>query len=79
VIKVTLNKSGVRNLLRSAAIQRDIADRAARIAAAAGDGVASDSRLGRNRAHATALTTTHEAMKAEAEDQVLTRAIDAGR
>lgn len=79
MIKVKLNRNGVRNLLRSAPIQNDVADRAARIAAAAGEGVASDSRVGRNRAHATAVTTTYEAMKAEAEDQVLTRAIDAGR
>lgn len=79
MIKVVINRKGVRNLLRSDAIKGNLAERANRIAAAAGEGFVADSSVGRNRAHASVVTATFDAQKAEAEDQVLTRAIDAGR
>ena len=77
--KVKLNKAGMRDLLRSDEMRRDLDRRAAAIAATAGDGMAHATTVGRNRALAMVWTATFEAMRAEAVDRKLTRAIDAGR
>lgn len=76
---VKLNRKGIRDLLRSAEVRNDLERRAARIAAAAGDGMESDSSIGKNRARASVWTDTHEARRAEADGFALSRAIDAGR
>lgn len=78
-LKIKLNRRGVRQLLRGAEIQADLRRRAEAIARAAGDGMEVESSVGRNRAHALVRTGTFEAMRAEAKDRKLTRAIDAGR
>jgi hypothetical protein len=77
--RIVLNRSAVRDLLRSQAIQADIGARARRIAAAAGDGFEVDEGVGRNRARASVRTVSHEGRYAEATQRALTRAIDAGR
>lgn len=77
--RITLNAAAVRDLLRSEDVRRDLAERAAAIAAAAGPGMAHSSTIGRHRALAMAWTGTPAAMVAEARDRKLTRAIDAGR
>lgn len=77
--RIELNSKGVRELLRSEPVKADLERRAAAIAARAGEGMASDARTGRNRAHASVWTDTPEAMRAEATDRALTKAIDAGR
>lgn len=77
--KIVLNRKGVRELLRSNEVLGDLERRALAIAAAAGPGFEADSDVGRNRARASVLTETREAMEAEAKDRALTRAIDAGR
>lgn len=80
-----INSAGVRELLRSAAVQADLKERADRIAAAANaaaglqDGFIVDTDVGANRARAVVLTATADAMVAEATDRTLTRSIDAGR
>lgn len=82
VVKVKLNRPGVRELLRSAEVEADLARRARNIADAAGGqgaGFESESDVSRTRARAWAWTETPEAMRAEAERRVLTSAIDAGR
>lgn len=78
-VRVVLNRKNVRELLRSEAVRRDLERRAQNIAAAAGPGHIVDSQIGRNRARAAVITATFDAMRAEARDRNLTRAIDAGR
>lgn len=77
--KLELNSAGVRELLRSGAVQGDLTRRARAIAAAAGPGFEVDSRVGPNRARASVRTATFEAMYAEATRRTLTRALGAGR
>lgn len=77
--KIELDSAGVRALLQSPEVLADMQRRAENIAAAAGDGVEATSWIGFDRAHGRAATVTHEADLAEAQDRVLTRAIEAGR
>ena len=78
-----LNIPGFVALRNSPEVQADIKARAERIAAAAGDGfvvspvTTNMSRSG--RARVAVITGDADAMLAEANDQALTRAIDAGR
>lgn len=78
-VKVVLKSSGVRDLLRSAEVQADLRDRAARIAAAAGDGNEIDSQVGPTRARAAVITRSTKAKLRESTSRSLTRAVDAGR
>jgi hypothetical protein len=78
-VRVVLNRRNIRALLKSEAVRADLERRAENIAAAAGPGHIVDSQIGRNRARAAVITSTAEAMRAEATDRNLTRAIDAGR
>lgn len=80
MLVIKLNSSGIRELLKSPGVVADLEDRASRIAAAAGAGMeTAGATIGRNRARATVVTASYEAMLAEATDRALTRAIDAGR
>lgn len=78
-VRIKLNREGVRELLRSPEVLADLTARAERIAARAGPGHVVESDVGDNRARAVVITSTVEAMVAEARDRNLTRAIDAGR
>lgn len=78
-VKIKLNRPGVRELLRSAEVQADLARRARAIAAAAGPGMEVDTEVGSNRARASVRTVTTDARRREATERALTRAIDAGR
>lgn len=78
-VRIVLNRRGVRELLRSPEILRDLERRANNIARAAGPGHEVDSAIGRNRARAAVFTDTFEAAHNEATSRSLTRAIDAGR
>lgn len=77
--KITLNHAGVRDLLRSDDVRRDLEDRARRIAEAAGDGFAYSATVGHSRALAMVWADTPQAVAAEARDHVLITAIDQGR
>jgi len=77
--RVEPNHAGIRELLRSDGVRRDLERRAARVAAAAGDGMAYDSDVGTNRARATVWTESFDAKVDEATERNLTRAIDAAR
>lgn len=79
VDRVTLNSAGVRDVLRSAEVLRDLTERAGRIQRAAGPGHGIHSELGRSRARVSVFTETAEAMNGEAKDHRLLRALDAGR
>lgn len=78
-VKIVLNRAAVRNLLRSEPVRKDLEKRADRIAAAAGLGFESDSRVGQNRARAEVRAATLNAKGAEARERRLTKALDAGR
>jgi predicted GIY-YIG superfamily endonuclease len=81
--RLKLNSSEIRKMLRGegqyAGIAADLNRRAKNIAKAAGDGMEVDSDVGPNRARASVRTATPEAMRREAQQKALTRAIDAGR
>lgn len=78
-LRIELNRQGMRELLRSPEVLRDLERRAHNIADAAGPGHEVDSERGRNRARASVRTETIEAMVAEATERRLTGAFDAGR
>ena len=78
-VKIVLNRKGIGALLKSPEVQADLNARADRIARAAGEGHTVESTVGPQRARAAVITTTFDAMRAEAENRNLTRAIDAGR
>lgn len=78
-VTVRLHRARVRELLKSAEVLADLIRRADAIAAVAGEGCEVDSAVGRVRARASVRTATPEAVRAEARDKTLTRAIGAGR
>lgn len=80
-IKIKHHPKGYRQLLTAPAVAADLERRAEAIATAAnaaGSHVVR-SEIGRNRARAAVITADVEAMKAEARNRNLTRAVDAGR
>jgi hypothetical protein len=78
-VRFELDSNGVKALLRSEPVRAEIERRANAIAEAAGPGFEASVRVGANRVHGSVYATTVEAMLAEANEQALTRAIDAGR
>ncbi len=78
-VRIVLNRKGVRDILRSRDVQRDLERRAGAIASAAGPGHEVDSEVGRNRVRVSVRTDTIDAMIDEATNHNLTRALDAGR
>lgn len=78
-MEIKLNRTGVRQLLQSSEIAGELANRARRIATAAGEGHEVEVSVGRTRARAVVVTVTTEARLSEATHRTLTRAIDAGR
>lgn len=78
-VRVKVNRAGVRALLRSPEVTNDLQRRASRIAAQAGEGMAVNVSKGSQRSRAEVVTETFEAMRREASDRALSRAVDAGR
>lgn len=79
-VRVEMNLAGVNEVMRSAEVEADLRARAERIAERAGDGFGVESgKPHRWVARAWAQTETPAAARAEARDNVLTRALDAGR
>jgi hypothetical protein len=77
--RIEVDHAGVEALLRSPEVKRDLERRAAAIAAAAGEGMASRTYQGRDRIRAVVWTQTNAARRAEAQNRALLRALDAGR
>ena len=77
--RVVMNSAGARAVLTSGPVQAFLKARADRIAASAGPGMVASASSGRSRARAVVVTTTPQAMRGEAKDRRLTRAIDSGR
>jgi len=78
-VKVKMQSAGAKSVLLSDSVRDDLKLRADRIAAAAGPGFVAEVRWGKGRALASVTATTPDAMRAEANDRVLTKALDAGR
>ena len=78
-IRIKLNSGGVRTVLNSAGVRGDLARRARAIAAAAGDGHEVHVGSTGKRARAEVVTVSFDAMRREARDRNLTRAIGSGR
>jgi hypothetical protein len=81
-LRVEMNSAGFRQILTSPEVQADLTRRGNAIATQAGEGVTVDSFIGGyggGRAIVIIATDTPEAMRAEAENRTLTRALDAGR
>jgi hypothetical protein len=77
--RVQMNSRGASRLMTSAPIRADLLSRAEAIAERAGDGFEASVSYGRDRALASVRATTADAMRAEAKDRALTKAMDAGR
>lgn len=79
-VRVEMNLQGVNEVMRSSGVEADLRARAERIARRAGEGFGVESnKPHRWVARAWAQTESRVAERAEARDNVLTRAIDAGR
>ncbi|MDN6460644.1 MAG: hypothetical protein L0J94_03285 [Corynebacterium flavescens] len=79
-VRVKWHLKNWRALRNSAEVRGDLDQRASRIAAAAGDGFTRrQAKVGKNRARASVGTNSWESMKRQSEDNVLQRALNAGR
>lgn len=79
MIKVTINKRAIVDILKSAEMRDNLRQRAERIAAAAGPGHRVETETMQSRARAAVITDTREARRAEAKSRTLSSAVDAGR
>lgn len=77
--RFVLNRSAVRQLLRSQPVQAELKRRAEKIAAAAGPDHEVEVFVGKNRARATVRTTTIQAAIEQSAHENLSRAIEAGK
>lgn len=79
-VTLTFDERTIAKILKSVPVARDMEARARRIAEAAGGAPDFVVVTGvTDRAHASAVTGNAAGRRAEAEDRVLSRAIDAGR
>lgn len=78
-VKVKLVKNAAAKLMKSPGVTADIKARVERVAAAAGEGYEASVVEGKNRAHGSVITASYAAMRREARDHTLIRALDAGR
>lgn len=83
-IRLKLNQKGIRALLQSAEVQKDLRSRTSRIKAAAGDGfdgrvevVGGSSKLGRAMGYVS--TSSAKGRRKQAKSPVLQRALNAGK
>lgn len=70
-----MRRGALREIRRSREVLAALEDEAEDIASAAGEGMEVFSEIGPNRARASVVTTTFEAMHAEATGRLLTRAL----
>ena len=77
--KLKLNNKGFKALRTAPGVKQDLNNRAKRIAEAAGDGFEAHESPGKNRARATVGARTAKARRKQSKDNVLQRALSAGR
>jgi hypothetical protein len=80
-VRIEITPGAITALLKGPEVQADLRARVERIAAAAGDSedYEVDTRVGATRARASVRTASYAAMRDEAKNRTLTRALDAGR
>ena len=78
-VKVKLKLRGIREVLRSAPVQAEVARRASRMAQAAGSGFESIVKPHKYTSRAFVQTADAEGARRQAEEAVLERSLDAGR
>ena len=78
-VKVKLNPQGIRELLTSREVERDLLERGRRIDAAAGGGHTVEATTGAKRVRVGIVANEPETMLREARDGSLSAALDAGR
>lgn len=77
--RIKWKNKGFRQLRKSNEVLEELEKRAEKIADRAGPGVETSPFIGRNRARVSVITVTEEARRANAEQNTLLRAVDAGR
>lgn len=77
--RIKWKNKGFRQLRKSNEVLEELEKRAEKIADRAGPGVETSPFMGRNRARVSVITVTEEARRANAEQNTLLRAVDAGR
>jgi hypothetical protein len=77
--RVNVDSEGIRILLKDPGVANDLLRRGRAVAQAAGPGHEADLNIESRRASVIVVTTTFEAMYAEATSRNLTRALDAAR
>ena len=79
-MKIKFNRNAFREIRLLPEVAADVHDRAERVAAAAGEGFdAFPTQAPRNRARAAVVTTSMKAIRQNARNNTLLRALDAGR
>lgn len=73
-----LSRKAVRDLLKDPALEKHLLAEAEAIAARAGDGFTASSMIGRNRARASVITDSFQAMRSEAKFGTLSKAAGGG-
>lgn len=74
-VKVTLNRSGVRALLKSEEMKAVCAEKAQAVCARCGTGYATDTYTGKNRVNAMVWADTTQARRDNAENNTLLKAL----
>ena len=77
--KVKISTVGAVKVLKGSHVRDDLLARAERIAAKAGPGMKAGTFYGRGRVRASVITDTPEAMREEAANRTLTKALSAGQ
>lgn len=73
------NRKAAAEILQSPGVLADVRGRAERVAVAAGPGFEASSMIGRNRARASVRADTFSARVRNSRDNILIRALEAGR
>ena len=74
-VKVVLNRSGVRSLLKSQAMMNECVKHARNVLEMCGDGYSMDTMVGKNRVNAMVYADSHEAIKDNSENNTLLKAV----
>jgi hypothetical protein len=76
--ELKVNRKAIRDLLKDPALEKHLLSEAQLIAARAGDGYTASSRIGKNRARASVITDSFQAMRNEAKYGTLSKAAGGG-
>lgn len=77
--RIKLNNKGFKALRTAPGVKQDLNNRAKRVADAAGPGFEAHEAVGRNRARAVVGAYSNTAKRRQSKDNVLQRALSAGR